>query len=81
VLYAPGPRERADIKAIIDAVAPKPVNVLMGWHTGLTLADLAALGARRVSVEARSPAPRGTGSSRRLASWRRPAASTASRAP
>jgi 2-methylisocitrate lyase-like PEP mutase family enzyme len=52
VLYAPGPRERAEIKAIIDAVAPKPVNVLMGWHTGLTLADLAALGARRVSVGA-----------------------------
>jgi 2-methylisocitrate lyase-like PEP mutase family enzyme len=50
VLYAPGPRERADIKAIIDAVAPKPVNVLMGWHTGLTLSDLAELGARRVSV-------------------------------
>jgi 2-methylisocitrate lyase-like PEP mutase family enzyme len=50
VLYAPGPSERADIKAIIDAVAPKPVNVLMGWHTGLTLSDLAKLGARRVSV-------------------------------
>ena len=50
VLYAPGPRERADIKAIIDAVAPRPVNVLMGWHTGLTLSDLAELGARRVSV-------------------------------
>jgi len=50
VLYAPGPRERADIKAVIDAVAPKPVNVLMGWNTGLTLSDLAALGARRVSV-------------------------------
>jgi 2-methylisocitrate lyase-like PEP mutase family enzyme len=50
VLYAPGPRERADIKAIIDAVAPKPVNVLMGGHTGLQLSDLAELGARRVSV-------------------------------
>jgi 2-methylisocitrate lyase-like PEP mutase family enzyme len=50
VLYAPGPRERADIKAIIDAVAPKPVNVLMGGPTGLTLSDLAELGARRVSV-------------------------------
>ena len=52
VLYAPGPRERGDIKAIVDAVAPKPVNVLMGWHTGLTLEDLAELGARRVSVGA-----------------------------
>jgi 2-methylisocitrate lyase-like PEP mutase family enzyme len=52
VLYAPGPRERADIKAIVDAVAPKPVNVLMGWHGGLRLSDLADLGARRVSVGA-----------------------------
>ena len=52
VLYAPGPRERADLKAIIDAVTPRPVNVLMGWHTGLTLSDLAELGARRVSVGA-----------------------------
>jgi 2-methylisocitrate lyase-like PEP mutase family enzyme len=52
VLYAPGPRERADLKAIIDAVAPKPVNVLMGWHGGLRLSDLADLGARRVSVGA-----------------------------
>lgn len=50
VLYAPGPRDRADIKAIIDAVAPKPVNVLMGWHGGLLLSDLAELGTRRVSV-------------------------------
>ena len=50
VLYAPGPRERGDIQAIVAAVAPKPVNVLMSSHTGLTLADLAALGARRVSV-------------------------------
>ena len=50
VLYAPGPRDRSDIQAIVAAVAPKPVNVLMSSHTGLTLADLAALGARRVSV-------------------------------
>jgi 2-methylisocitrate lyase-like PEP mutase family enzyme len=52
VLYAPGPHERADIKAIVDAVTPRPVNVLMGWNGGLTLSDLAALGARRVSVGA-----------------------------
>ena len=52
VLYAPGPSARADIKAIIDAVAPKPVNVLMGWPTDLALSDLAEMGARRVSVGA-----------------------------
>ena len=31
-------------------MAPKPVNVLMSSDTGLTLADLAQLGVRRVSV-------------------------------
>ncbi len=50
VLYAPGPRDPAHIREIVAAVAPKPVNVLMSAHTGLTLADLAALGVRRVSV-------------------------------
>lgn len=50
VLYAPGPRERGDIKAIVDAVAPKPVNVLVSSNVGLGLADLAELGVRRVSV-------------------------------
>lgn len=50
VLYAPGPRSREDIRAIVEAVAPKPVNVLMIGHTGLTLADLEELGVRRVSV-------------------------------
>lgn len=50
VLYAPGPRERADIEAIVAALAPKPVNVLMSSSTGLRLSDLAELGVRRVSV-------------------------------
>jgi len=50
VLYAPGPRTRDDIRAIVEAVAPKPVNVLMPGHTGLTVHDLAALGVRRVSL-------------------------------
>jgi 2-methylisocitrate lyase-like PEP mutase family enzyme len=52
VLYAPGPSTRADIKAIIDAVAPKPVNVLIGWQSDLALEGLAEMGARRVSVGA-----------------------------
>lgn len=50
VLYAPGAHERADIAAIVSAVAPKPVNVLMSSNTGLRLSDLAELGVRRVSV-------------------------------
>jgi len=50
VLYAPGPRTRDDIRAIVAAVAPKPVNILMSANTGLTVADVAALGGRRISV-------------------------------
>jgi 2-methylisocitrate lyase-like PEP mutase family enzyme len=50
VLYAPGVRERADIQAIVSAVSPKPVNVLMSANTGLKVSDLAALGVRRISV-------------------------------
>ena len=50
VLYAPGAKTREEIGAIVEAVQPKPVNVLMSAHTGLTVADLASLGVRRVSV-------------------------------
>src|SRR5262249_21386726 len=35
VLYAPGPRDREDIRAIVQSVSPKPVNVLMSANTGL----------------------------------------------
>jgi methylisocitrate lyase len=48
-LYAPGLKTPEQIKAVVDAVAPKPVNVLMGGP-GLTVAELAALGVRRVST-------------------------------
>jgi 2-methylisocitrate lyase-like PEP mutase family enzyme len=49
-LYAPGIRTRADIAAVVAAVAPKPVNLLVGATSEFTLADIAALGVRRVSV-------------------------------
>jgi len=49
-LYAPGIRSAEHIAEIVRAVAPKPVNVLMSAATGLTVADLAGLGVRRVSV-------------------------------
>jgi len=49
-LYAPGIRSTEQIMAIVQAVAPKPVNVLMSAATGLTVADLAGLGERRISV-------------------------------
>lgn len=49
-LYAPGIREREQIAAVVAAVAPKPVNVLIGWPAELTVQDIAALGVRRISV-------------------------------
>jgi 2-methylisocitrate lyase-like PEP mutase family enzyme len=50
VLYAPGLRERENIRAIVAAAGPKPVNVLMSANTGLRVGDLAELGVRRISV-------------------------------
>jgi 2-methylisocitrate lyase-like PEP mutase family enzyme len=49
-LYAPGIRSAEHIAAIVAAVAPKPVNLLMGWPGDLTLQQIAELGVRRVSV-------------------------------
>ncbi len=50
-LYAPAIKTREQIVAIVDAVAPKPVNVLMSSGAApLTVADLAGLGVRRISV-------------------------------
>lgn len=50
-LYAPGVRDPDQIAAIVRAVAPRPVNVLMSAPVpGLTLARLADLGVRRVSL-------------------------------
>lgn len=48
-LYAPGVRRMADVAAMVNAVAPKPLNVLV-MDPAVRLADLAALGVRRVSV-------------------------------
>jgi 2-methylisocitrate lyase-like PEP mutase family enzyme len=49
-LYAPGIRTREDISAVVAAVAPKPVNLLIGFNADLTLPQIAELGVRRVSV-------------------------------
>jgi 2-methylisocitrate lyase-like PEP mutase family enzyme len=48
-LYAPGIRTKAEITAVVQAVAPKPVNVLVGGDF-TTVAELAGLGVRRISV-------------------------------
>jgi 2-methylisocitrate lyase-like PEP mutase family enzyme len=50
VLYAPGLRTLEHIGAIVRAVAPKPVNVLMGSAASFSLAELAGVGVKRVSV-------------------------------
>jgi len=50
VLFAPGIHQRDDIRTLTAALAPKPVNVLVSRNTGLTVADLAGLGVRRISV-------------------------------
>jgi 2-methylisocitrate lyase-like PEP mutase family enzyme len=50
VLYAPGLKTREAIQAVIEAVSPKPVNVLVSSDMGLSVSDIAALGARRISV-------------------------------
>ncbi len=50
VLYAPGLASREDIAAVVSSV-DRPVNVVMGLRgTSLSLADLSALGVKRVSV-------------------------------
>jgi methylisocitrate lyase len=48
-LYAPGLQQKDDIAAVVRAVAPKPLNVLVGGDFA-TVADLAGLGVRRISV-------------------------------
>ena len=51
VLYAPGLPDVAAILAVARAVAPKPVNVLLGPRSGMvTMTELAAAGVRRVSL-------------------------------
>jgi 2-methylisocitrate lyase-like PEP mutase family enzyme len=48
-LYAPGIRTAADIQAVVAAVAPRPVNALVGTDF-ITVSQLADLGVRRISV-------------------------------
>ena len=51
VIYAPGLTSRADIEAVVKAVAPKPVNVVMGLSgAAWSLDELGALGVKRVSL-------------------------------
>ena len=58
-LYAPGLSTREEISAVVEAVAPKPVNVMMGRAAKLGFKALAEIGVRRIS----------TASSLALAAW------------
>ena len=59
-LYAPAVSDPNEIAQIVDAVAPKPVNVLVsGFNHQLTFSELVSLGVRRISV----------GSGLALAAW------------
>lgn len=49
-LYAPGIKSREHVAAVVKAVAPKPVNMLIGTESEWTLASLGELGVRRISV-------------------------------
>jgi 2-methylisocitrate lyase-like PEP mutase family enzyme len=51
VLYAPGLPDMDAIRAVVRAVAPKPVNVVVGPRSGaVPLAELSAAGVKRVSI-------------------------------
>ena len=53
VLYAPYPSNMAEVVAIVKAVAPKPVNVLVDTMEGaVSLADLQKGGVKRISMGA-----------------------------
>jgi 2-methylisocitrate lyase-like PEP mutase family enzyme len=49
-LYAPGITTREQIETVVAAVAPRPVNLLVGSALPFTLQDIAGMGVRRVSV-------------------------------
>jgi 2-methylisocitrate lyase-like PEP mutase family enzyme len=49
-LYAPGIRAQEHIVRVVESVAPKPVNLLVGSASPLTVSQIAALGVRRISV-------------------------------
>ena len=50
VLFAPGIQTLEDIGALVAAVAPKPLNLLVVRDVGLRVDGFAALGVRRISV-------------------------------
>jgi 2-methylisocitrate lyase-like PEP mutase family enzyme/ribosomal protein S18 acetylase RimI-like enzyme len=50
VLYAPGPKTRDEMREVIAAAGGKPVNIIVFADIGMSVQDIAALGARRISI-------------------------------
>lgn len=50
VLFAPGVQKPEEIRALVEAVHPKPFNLLVVRDSGMRVNDFAALGVRRISV-------------------------------
>jgi 2-methylisocitrate lyase-like PEP mutase family enzyme/ribosomal protein S18 acetylase RimI-like enzyme len=50
VLYAPGPRTKSDMREVIAAAGGKPVNIIVFSDIGMTVDEIAELGARRISI-------------------------------
>ena len=50
VLFAPGPQTGSEIEALVAAVAPKPLNLLVVRDIGLRVQGIAELGVRRISL-------------------------------
>jgi 2-methylisocitrate lyase-like PEP mutase family enzyme len=50
VLFTPGLRSRDDMRTLVTALAPKPVNIIMSGNFGPTVNELAEMGVRRISV-------------------------------
>lgn len=50
VLFAPGPRTAAEMREIIAAAGGKPVNIIVFADIGMSVGEIAELGARRISI-------------------------------
>lgn len=50
VLYAPGVSAADDIRTLVASIAPNPFNLLVGRNAPFTVADVAAMGVRRISI-------------------------------
>jgi 2-methylisocitrate lyase-like PEP mutase family enzyme/GNAT superfamily N-acetyltransferase len=50
VLYAPGPKTEKDMREVIAAAGGKPVNIIVFADIGMSVDDIARLGARRISI-------------------------------